>query len=294
MSSRWLVAILVVALACSAVVVYALVEVTGRFSAAVDDPSTAVSGVLPAGSPSVDPSPAGPSTIGGSQGPSGTGPDGIDPTSDRGGRITTGAGVSATSTVPPPTLPGSGVTVPAAWSGTARLTITVDGDCADTGGTSTYSGLAADLALQAPVRGTDPFGDPNPFSMTLGVTPAAIPGLALYSAAAGDDGTVRRTWWLADGADPAAPDRTAISGALISDRTIDGAVPPNLLVDNETDLLPCQSGRPSGVSRTLGAGSSLSGWVSPTAAVIDVTGTTTDGERVIALHAELQRLPTAG
>lgn len=286
-SSRWLIVILVAALVCSALVVYALVQVTGRFSDAMTEPSADAAAVPPGAWSAASSAPVG-------QDGSSASPDVTDPTSDRGGRPAMTSGIPTSSPAAAPPLPGSGVTVPAAWSGTARLTITVNGDCADTGGTSTYSGLTAELALQAPVRGNDPFGDPNPFSMTLGVTPAAIPGLALYSAEVGDDGAVRRTWWLADGTDPAAADRTVISGSLISDRTIDGALPPNLLVDNETDLLPCQSGRPSGVSRTLGAGSSLSGWVSPTAAVIDVTGTTTDGERTIDLHAELERLPAGG
>lgn len=282
-SPRWVIVVLVAALVCSVVVVWALVRITGN---AASDGGTDPSGAA-VGSASDPPSAAASATAPTAAPPVSTAPEATS--------VPAGATRSthtADGTDPPPVLPGSGVSVPAAWRGTSELTITVDGDCAATGGTSTYSNLTTDLALQAPVTGTDPFGDPNPFSMTLGVTPTAIPGLALYSAAADDQGLVRRTWWLAVGTDPAAPDRTVLSGALIADRPVDGDLPPNLLVDNETDLLPCQSGRPTGVSRTLRAGASLSGWVSPTAAVIDLTGSTTDGERTVHLHAELQRLPS--
>ncbi|TKV60987.1 hypothetical protein FDO65_04875 [Nakamurella flava] len=284
-SPRWLVVVLVTALTCSAVVVWALVRITGRAGgdAAADPTSVAASGPV-SEPPTTSETNPGPSTAP----PSSTPTAADEPSSSR---ATRSDGVTG-AVRPPPVLPGSGLSVPAAWTGTAELTITVEGDCAATGGTSTYSGLTTDLALQAPVTGSDPFGDPNLVSMTLGVTPAAIPGLALYSAALDDQGAVRRTWWLAVGTDPSAPDRTVLSGALIADRPVEGDLPPNLLVDNETDLLPCQSGRATGVSRTLGAGSSLTGWVSATSAVIDVTGSTTDGERAVRMHAELQRLPT--
>ena len=33
-----------------------------------------------------------------------------------------------------------------------------------------------------------------------------------------------------------------LSGVLIDDQPVSGALPPNLLVDNETDLQPCESG----------------------------------------------------
>lgn len=284
-SPRWLVVVLVTALTCSAVVVWALVRITGQ--AGVDTAADASSAT------SSDPVSASPTTSATRPEPASAPATSTAAAADGSvsSRATRSDGVTGTVR-PPPVLPGSGLSVPAAWTGTAELTITVEGDCAATGGTSTYSGLTTDLALQAPVTGSNPLGDPNPISMTLGVTPAAIPGLALYSAALDDQGAARRTWWIAVGTDPDAPDRTILSGALIADRPVDGDLPPNLLVDNETDLLPCQSGRPTGVSRTLGVGSSLTGWVSPTAAVIDVTGSTTDGERAVRLHAELQRLPS--
>ncbi len=33
-----------------------------------------------------------------------------------------------------------------------------------------------------------------------------------------------------------------LSGVLIDDQPVHGVLPPNLLVDNETDLQPCESG----------------------------------------------------
>jgi hypothetical protein len=182
--------------------------------------------------------------------------------------------------------------LPAAWTGTAELTITVLGRCAATGGTSSYT-RTAELALQGPVAGTGPFDDPNPLSMTLGITPADIPGLSIYSASTDSAGAVRRTWWLAASADPAGGDRTQLSGVLIDDQPVRGVLPPNLLVDNETDLQPCESGGTVRVPRTLAAGSTVTGWVSPTQAHLDLAATTTDGERVVAADIMLTRRPSA-
>ena len=46
-----------------------------------------------------------------------------------------------------------------------------------------------------------------------------------------------------------------LSGVLIDDQPVSGVLPPNLLVDNETDLQPCESGGTVRVPRTLAAGS---------------------------------------
>lgn len=184
-------------------------------------------------------------------------------------------------------LPGSTILLPAAWSGTADLTITVLGRCADIGGTSSYT-LPADLALQEPVTGDGPIDDPNPFSLTLGITPTRIPGLSLYSATIDDQGLASRTWWLTVG--PHAEGRTPISGVLISDQPIAGALPPNLLGDSETDLQPCESGRAVPATRTLAAGSTLSGWVSVSEAYLEVDGTTSDGEREVHAVVTLSRV----
>jgi hypothetical protein len=191
-------------------------------------------------------------------------------------------------------LPGTGLQLPAAWTGTAEMTITVLGRCAATGGTSSYT-RTADLALQGPVLGDGPIDDPNPLSMTLGITPSEIPGLTIYSASTGRSGDAQRWWWLSTGneAGPAGEMRTTISGVLINDQPVSGALPPNLLVDNETDLQPCESGGTVRVPRTLAAGSRLTGWVTATQGHLDVSATTADGERTVTAVVELTRKPAA-
>ena len=84
---------------------------------------------------------------------------------------------------------------------------------------------------------------------------------------------------------------TLISGVLIADQPIDGALPPNLLSDGETDLQPCEAGRTVGVPRALAAGSRITGWVSATRAELELTGTTTDGERAVTARVVATRLP---
>jgi hypothetical protein len=168
------------------------------------------------------------------------------------------------------------------------MTITVLGRCAATGGKSSYT-RNADLALQGPVQGTGPYDDPNPFSMTLGITPAGIPGLSIYSASTDQSGGVHRTWWMSTGALPDG--RTSISGVLIDDQPVSGVLPPNLLVDNETDLQPCETGGTVRVARTLAAGSTVQGWVSATEGHLELSATTADGERAVAAVVTLTRGP---
>jgi len=209
---------------------------------------------------------------------------------------TAGSDVAPTSVkntaTPAPVLPGSGLQLPAGWTGIAEMTITVLGRCATSVGASSYT-RRADLALQGPVGGSDSVDDPNPVSMTLGITPAGIPGLSIYSASADQTGAVRRTWWLTTGVGfgPAGDTRTMLSGVLIDDQPVHGALPPNLLVDNETDLQPCESGGTVRVPRTLAAGSTVTGWVSSTQAHLDVKATTVDGERSVVAVVDLSRAP---
>jgi hypothetical protein len=272
LSARWLAAILIVAAIASVAVVWGLIQVTGESpaasapasSSAVQSPGSAVE------STAASPTDSAPSSA-----------------SSSAGAPSTDAGATPTDRPPLP-LPGSGIRVPAAWTGRAEVTITVLGECAAVGGTSSYV-LEADLAVQRPVVGSGPFPDPNPISLTLGVTPGGIPGFAANSAVVDSAGNVRRLWWLATGAGPNG--ETRISGVLIADGPIDGQLPPNLLTDSETDLLPCESGGTVGVPRTLAAGSTLTGWVSETEAELELHGVTTDGERQIDARVTATRVP---
>jgi len=268
LSTRWVMLIMVAALVCSVAVVWGLIQITGE--------SPASSSTTPAGE-----SAAQSAADSGSAGSAQT-------TATASDVVGTPVPTSITPATPAPVLPGSAVRLPAAWTGTAEMSITVLGRCAASGGTSSYT-RSAELALQGPVVGTGAFDDPNPLSMTLGITPAGIPGLSIYSASTDRTGAVHRTWWLTSGTDPTAPDRTTLAGVLIDDQPVAGALPPNLLVDNETDLQPCESGGTVRVPRTLAAGSRVSGWVSATEAHIDVTATTADGERVVTAVVTLTR-----
>ncbi len=293
LSTRWVTVIMVVALVCSVVVVWGLIQITGQSPASSSTPAASAS--------AAESGPA--STVGGGSAPSttdapsggGTRPD--DAATDaegQSGGATPGADRSTSVTTTAPTLPGTGLRLPAAWTGTAEMTITVLGRCAATGGTSSYT-RTADLALQGPVQGTGPFDDPNPLSITLGITPAEIPGLSIYSASTDRSGDARRWWWLTTGEapGPTGESRTTISGVLIDDQPVSGALPPNLLVDNETDLQPCESGGTVRVPRTLAAGSKMSGWVTVTQGHLDVSATTADGERTVTAVVELTRKPAA-
>jgi hypothetical protein len=292
LSTRWVTVIMVVALVCSVVVVWGLIQITGQSPASSSTPAQSASAAESPPSRS-----AGRGTATNEPAPSGTttrSDDGAAGSGGPSGGATLGADRSASVTTTAPTLPGTGLRLPAAWTGTADLTITVLGRCAATGGTSSYT-RTADLALQGPVLGTGPFDDPNPLSMTLGITPADIPGLSIYSASTERSGEARRWWWLTTGQSlgPTGESRTTIAGVLINDQPISGALPPNLLVDNETDLQPCESGGTVRVPRTLAAGSKMSGWVTATQGHLDVAATTADGERTVTAVVELTRKPAA-
>jgi hypothetical protein len=84
-----------------------------------------------------------------------------------------------------------------------------------------------------------------------------------------------------------------LSGVLIDDQPVRGILPPNLLVDNETDLQPCESGGTVRVARTLATGSTVTGWVSATDGHLDLTAKTTDGERAVSAVVTLTRKPPA-
>ena len=291
LSTRWVTVILVAALLCSVAVVWGLIQITGQSPASSSTPASSPppSDSVSAGSDSAAAVATSALTT--------AGPTASTPaTSVPRGSVSGGpSSLRATATQTPlPPLPGSGLTLPAAWTGTAEMAITVLGRCASTGGTSAYT-RSADLALQGPAVGTGPVVDPNPFSMTLGITPAEIPGLSIYTATTDRTGEVHRTWWVTTGAEtgPDGQPRTAISAVLIDDQPVRGVLPPNLLVDNETDLQPCEAGGTVRVTRTLAAGSRLTGWVTATAGHLALSATTADGERSVEATVELNRRSTA-
>jgi hypothetical protein len=306
-STRWVTGIMVVALLASVLVVVGLIQITGESPSSAGGTGGSESAAPATGSPS-DSASADPASTSPAAAPSGT-----------------RSGATAPSTTPVE-LAGSGLDLPAAWTGTAELTIEVHGRCADTGGTSFYT-RPAQFALQVslppaaagPSRatGSTSAGAPGsstagpsdssapvtdatttpvpataaPVSMTLGITPTDVPGLSIYSTSSSRDGSVRRTWAVDARADPAAADRTLISATLLDDQPVGGALPPNLLVDSETDLLPCESGTGVRLPRPLAKGATVTGWVSATQASLDVTATTTDGERSMQAHLDLARTP---
>lgn len=286
LSTRWVTVIMVAALLCSVAVVWGLIQITGQSPAASSTPAVSPAASLPSTSGgshngSNPPTPASPSASAASA---------AGPTAPS----APGSASALATTTALPALPGSGLLLPAAWTGTAEMTITVLGRCASAGGTSSYT-RTAELALQGPAIGSGPVDDPNPLSMTLGITPAEVPGLSIYSATTDRSGDVRRTWWVATGAEtgPDGQGRTSLSGVLIADQPFRGTLPPNLLVDNETDLQPCEAGGTVRVPRTLAAGSTVRGWVSATAGHLELIGTTADGERAVTAVVELTRRSAA-
>lgn len=297
-STRWVMGILVVALLASVLVVVGLIQITGQSPASSGQSSE--SPAPSAGDPT-SPSPSG------------------EPSSASATPSTSGGRSTATTTSTTPVeLAGSGLILPAAWTGTADMTITVHGRCAATGGTSFYT-RPAQFALQvAPVPSTTPQGaeasaspasgspmpitpapptsasalpSAGPVSMTLGITPTDVPGLSIYSTSGGRDGSVRRTWVVDVEADPSTPGRTLISATLIDDQPAGGTLPPNLLVDSETDLLPCETDPGVRLPRPLAKGATVTGWVSATDAALEVTANTTDGERSVHAGLTLTRNP---
>jgi hypothetical protein len=294
--TRWVIGIMVVALLASVLVVVGLIQITGQSPSSASGSST-----------SAEPS-AAPESGSGSADPSSTSPR------------PAASGTRSVATEPtttPIVLAGSGLDLPAAWSGTADMTITVHGRCAPTGGTSLYT-RPAQFALQvsppAPATSAGASGSPSaggsgsatpiqtsestvppvpagPVSMTLGITPTDVPGLSIYSTSSSRDGSIRRTWVVDTQADPSAADRTLIAATLVDDQPVGGALPPNLLVDSETDLLPCETGTGVRLPRPLAKGATVTGWVSASEASLDVTATTTDGERSVQAHLDLARTP---
>ena len=276
-------AIVVLALLASAAVALAIVQVTTSADAAPGSSDSAVA------TPTTQPPPPPPATGTAPTDPAVPTPS-PSPSVSRTPEVGSGSSLTTGPTTTPVTtvlLPGSGLELPSAWRGTADLTIEVRGDCAGTGGTSTYR-TSADVAIDVARSGTNGLADPNPFLLTLGVNAAGVPGLALYSAAADSAGGLQRYWSLEAAA--SQDGRTDIAGRLIwTDPGQDTLL--NLLDDTETDLQPCETGSTVGLPRALATGSTLTGWVDGMRAELVVTATTVDGQRAVHATVTATRVP---
>lgn len=285
-SARWFIAVLASALLACAVVVYALVRITAPGSDGSD-----ITTVTSTSSNTPEPSGTGHGGLSGS-----TDADSATPSSPTTGPqtpATPSRTFTATQAVPSTTtsaLPRSDIVLPAAWSGVAKVTVTVLGEC-ESNHSSVYADLPADVALdlvqneasaaQVPVPdGTQP----DDITLTLGVNPSGVPSLALYSSQIGEDGAWQRFWKLTLTSDAA---RTNIQGVLRAQPN-DGST-PNVMVDAETSLQPCESLGTVSLPRALADGATLDGWVSTTSASLTVRGTTTDGKRTVTAEIEATR-----
>lgn len=291
-NARWIALLLAGALVACAAVVYAIVRITGPGNAETP-PGTSETTVTGQSSDA-------PSTESGAGAASTSGSTSLASTSTTGPPQVTGSSKQSDSSRPdaspsvPPTttlqLPGAHVVLPAAWSGTAKVTVTVAGDCA-TATPSVYTDIPADLALDlvqneanAAEVALPPGVHGDDVALTLGINTSGVPSLAVYSSQIESSGAFQRYWNL--GLSP-GPQRTDINGTLI-DQSADGAN-PNLMVDAETSLQPCESAGTVSLPRALAEGSVMTGWVSQTAAELTVRATTTDGKRDVTVEVTLTR-----
>src|SRR6478735_741773 len=244
-SSRWVMGILVAALLASVLVVVGLIQITGS------SPSSSASS---SESPAVDSASATPS-------PS--------------------AGPASTTSAMPSTSGGRSATTPTTTPVELALQVPPTPTASASSGSASASPTTGPAGSASPVTSesttiTPPAG---PVTMTLGITPTDVPGLSIYSTTSGRDGTIRWTWSVDAQADPATPGRTLLSATLVDDQPSGGALPPNLLMDSETDLMPCEAGSGVRLPRPLAKGATVTGWISATEASLVVDATTTDGER---------------
>src|SRR6478735_364974 len=114
LSTRWVTVIMVVALLCSVVVVWGLIQITGQSPASSSTPSAS-----PPASDSGRPTgPSGSSDTRTAVPPSATA-DSADPRVADGSR-SRGTDLPTAVTTIAPALPGTGLPLPAAWTGTAE------------------------------------------------------------------------------------------------------------------------------------------------------------------------------
>lgn len=292
---RWIVPVLVGVILAAVAVVYALIRVTSP-SMNQAGPDSTIPNSAEIGSDLVSST----TELTDSLGPTDTRvPSSTQDTSgfdDAGGDRTSSNpdGTTASTPVPPTTrrtLTGSGVVVPASWSGSATVTIEVLGECA-TGTPSVYSDLPADVAVDVlqnvankaeATLPADVIG--SHATLTLSVNRGSVPSVALYTAQIDEAGTFHRYWDLS--LDPDA-DTTTVTATLV-DTSFKGTN-PNVLVDAETSLRACEPAGTVILPRPLAPGSTLTGSISATSATFTLHATTTDHRREITIEVTAHRV----
>lgn len=289
--ARWFTVALGGVLLASALVVYALVRVTSPGT----NGETPTEGAASSTTMTNDTEPGG--TLAASDSTAGltsaTGSTASSTALSRSTDTTASGPVTSEVSVPPTTtsaLGGSNVVLPAAWSGTAKVTVSVHGECASAN-PSVYSDIPADLALdlvqnEASVAET---GIPvsaraNDITLTLGVNPNGVPALAMYTSRIEADSTFSRYWTLYF---TSVADRVEIHGQL-SGGSVDGNN-PNIMVDAETSLQSCESAGSVSLPRILARGATLDGWVSETHAELTLQAETTDHKRDVLVELSAER-----
>lgn len=200
---------------------------------------------------------------------------------------------SPSPTVPPTQtadLAGSDVVLPAGWTGTATVTLSVLGDCAPDEA-SVYRDLPADIALDlvgneahAAELPLDASISATEVTLTLGLNPNAVPSLAVYTSQLDDDGELHHYWDL--DLSP-GPNWTEIHGTLV--QLPGGGMNPNMMVDAESAQLTCGGADTVSLPRVLTAGSTLDGWVTRTRAKLTLRAVTADGKRQVEAEIDAQR-----
>lgn len=273
---RWIAPLLTGALLASAGVGYAIVRITSPAASADEEPdAVATSSQLVSASSTLESAP--PSTVP------------VTPSTDE-----TAVTIASAEPEVPATrtsdLDGSDVQLPAAWSGTATVTMTALGEC-DVAAPSVYRDVPADLAMDlvgneahAAEIPLDPSIDPDQPTLTLGLNPSAIPSLAVYSSQLDEDGAFHRYWDLQ--LEP-GPNWTEIHGTLVL--LPSEGINPNMMVDSETALQPCEAAGSVSLPRALTAGSTIDGWVTRTRAKLTLHAVTADGKRQVDVEIDAQR-----
>jgi hypothetical protein len=187
-------------------------------------------------------------------------------------------------------LQGSAVRLPAAWKGTAQVTIAQTGACP--GAKPTRYSLAADVALDVPGGGAAATGATSTVTATgseptlsIGVNTSGVPSVAVYSVAPDNTGTFHQFWRLA--VSPSGT-RTSVAGSVVNDESLAGNN-PNLLVD---DLAPpggCTDQTGTGLPRVLAVGSTIDGWVDQSDARFTLKAETADGQRALTVTINAAR-----